>query len=392
MLGLPLLLILGAHPQDGPDADLRLAIEPGAARLAVTLNLVFVDEYVDPFREHEPLLHPEEYGLAEELGFDLIRGAATLTVDGIEVTPTLAGFEVSPPDPDLVLHFPRFGTRAMTKLRWSVEYPLKQPPEVVDFEWGLYPPDEISAVGPEIPALEIVAHVKGEGRSRRITLTESGPKVRWESDPDAAKARFLSVPPPPAGGGKLPWIFFGAAIVSLVAGRKQGVIPAGAMVVLGFLFLDGSASALEAEEANEVFTPLHTNLYRAFDYTRREDVYDALARSVHGDLLDELYDQVYASLIQAEEGGAVSEVMEVRHLGDSRFEEAEFDAGPGFRMDSRWQVDGAVFHFGHSHWRTNEYEARFGVAHTPEGWRLVEHEMQSAIRVDSAPMEEGEDL
>ena len=137
-----LALAAGLHPQDGPDADVRLTVEPDAARLQVTLNLVFLDEYVGPFREDDHNLHEAEHELAREVGFELLRDAVTLSIDGVEVTPRVVAFDVAPPDPDLVPYFPRFGTRAMTKLRWVLEYPAKSPPGEVDLAWTLFPPDD----------------------------------------------------------------------------------------------------------------------------------------------------------------------------------------------------------------------------------------------------------
>ena len=66
--------------------------------------------------------------------------------------------------------------------------------------------------------------------------------------------------------------------------------------------------------AETIFTPLPRDIYRAFDYVEEGEIYDALARSVQGDLLDELYQQVYRSLIMHEEGGAVSRVQAVRSV------------------------------------------------------------------------------
>jgi len=66
--------------------------------------------------------------------------------------------------------------------------------------------------------------------------------------------------------------------------------------------------------------------------------------------------------------------------------DAEIDGAPGFRLETRWQGDGAVFHFGHSHWRTNEYGARVAVARTTDGWRIAAHDVFLAERVDSAPL------
>lgn len=393
-MGPALLLALagGLHPQDGPDADVRLAIEPDAARLSVTLNLVFLDEYVEPFREDDMVLQAAEHDLARALGFELLSEQVTLAVDGVRVTPRDESFDVAPPDPALIPHFPRHGTRAMTKLRWVLEYPLKASPGQIELTWSMFPEDEVAAVGPEIPRLEIVAHVKGQGRTERTTLTEDGNRLVWRSDPDAP-SRFLDVPEPAAGGAFPAWPAWAlwVAAAGLLLTRRPVLAGAGLALAGVGLFVHGRAGeagpVLEPEQAVAVFEPLHRNLYRAFDYTRREDVYDALARSVAGDLLDELYDQVYGSLVQAEQGGAVSEVQGVRHLELEPLDlETHLLGAPGFTLRGRWQVDGAVFHFGHSHWRTNEYAARFGVARTEDGWRIAEYQVQEAVRVDAAPL------
>ena len=54
----------------------------------------------------------------------------------------------------------------------------------------------------------------------------------------------------------------------------------------------------------------------------------------------------------------------------------------GFTVRCKWQVDGAVYHWGHGHFRTNEYEARFLVIATDRGWRLAGDELLSQRRVD----------
>jgi hypothetical protein len=152
------------------------------------------------------------------------------------------------------------------------------------------------------------------------------------------------------------------------------------------LFNGGDALPSHSQ-ARAVFEPLHTNIYRAFDFTNQSDVYDSLARSVHGDLLDELYNQIHEGLVMQEEGGAVSEVQDLR-LKDLLIESVGLDdtGSPTFSARCQWEVDGAVFHSNHSHWRTNQYEARYGVAATASGWRIVAHEILAARRVDAGPI------
>ena len=57
------------------------------------------------------------------------------------------------------------------------------------------------------------------------------------------------------------------------------------------------------------------------------------------------------------------------------------DDAAGFEVDTRWNVEGQVFHWGHSHTRTNRYRAKYLVVATSEGWRLrssevLEHERE----------------
>ena len=65
---------------------------------------------------------------------------------------------------------------------------------------------------------------------------------------------------------------------------------------------------IEDEQAVQVFTQLHKNMFRAFDYNQETDVYDALANSVDGELLRRLYLDVNRSLQIKEQGGAAARV------------------------------------------------------------------------------------
>ena len=149
----------------------------------------------------------------------------------------------------------------------------------------------------------------------------------------------------------------------------------------------GNQDLPSSSEAEQIFLPLHANIYRAFDYTAESDIYDALAQSVDGPLLDTLYNQVYRGLIMQEEGGAVSRVMAVRpvELAVESIGILPDDGRPGFDVLARWQVDGKVTHWGHSHERTNEYQARYTVLQTDQGWRIGGSQVQEQLRVSATP-------
>ena len=163
-----------------------------------------------------------------------------------------------------------------------------------------------------------------------------------------------------------------AAAVMIVGGAlTTGVSP------IEFESPFGSGTRLPTEqEAMAVFEPLHANIYRAFDYVDDSEIYDALAASVEGELLDRLFNAIFRGLILQEEGGAVCRIDEVRPI-ESRIESIGVldDDAVGFTVWLRWQVAGSVAHWGHSHSRTNQYEARYTVAESENGWRIRDNEV-----------------
>jgi hypothetical protein len=101
---------------------------------------------------------------------------------------------------------------------------------------------------------------------------------------------------------------------------------------------------------------LIANVYRAFDFRDDSDVYDALATSVKGELLRDLYLRIKRSLLVAEQGGALSQVssIEIRSIEhDTKSRDKE--------MLVQWQVTGTTEHWGHIHTRTSEYRARMKI-------------------------------
>lgn len=131
--------------------------------------------------------------------------------------------------------------------------------------------------------------------------------------------------------------------------------------------------SLEDEQARQVFAQLHKNMFRAFDYRHESDVYDALAKSVDGELLRELYLDVNESLIVKEQGGAVAQVNEVNLLdgSSSNINFTSDEDTPGFGYRCKWNLIGTIEHWGHIHERTNEYDAEFQVKVRDNGWKIT---------------------
>ncbi|MCH2181896.1 MAG: hypothetical protein MK108_07815 [Mariniblastus sp.] len=134
------------------------------------------------------------------------------------------------------------------------------------------------------------------------------------------------------------------------------------------------------EEASSVFAQLHKNIFRAFDYRNEEEIYNALAQSVDGDLLRDLYLKIIESLKVKEQGGAVSNIREVKIVEgtplppDTERSQSNGAAAdrPGFGFRSQWDLIGTVEHWGHIHERTNKYDARFQVELIDDQWKITE--------------------
>ena len=131
---------------------------------------------------------------------------------------------------------------------------------------------------------------------------------------------------------------------------------------------------VSSEQASQVFTQLHKNIFRAFDYRNEEEIYNALAQSVDGELLRDLYLKIIESLKVKEQGGAVSNIREVKIVAGSPLA-SDPDSGlsdrPSFGFRSQWDLVGTVEHWGHIHERTNQYDARFQIELIDDQWKIT---------------------
>ena len=142
------------------------------------------------------------------------------------------------------------------------------------------------------------------------------------------------------------------------------------------------AMTLSTAEASELTSALLRHLYRAFDFRAESDIYDALAQSVDGELLQTLYLQIQQSLKIQEQGGAIARVQDVRLVDAEVIDSGGGPQGmPQFDIKSRWRVTGTVEHWGHRHTRENEYEAILAVSAQPEGWKITAYTLLDEQRV-----------
>mgnify|MGYP006283200895 CR=1 FL=1 len=133
--------------------------------------------------------------------------------------------------------------------------------------------------------------------------------------------------------------------------------------------------------AEQVFRTLHKNVYRAFDYRTESAIYDALAHSVAGELLAQLYLDIRRGVEIENEGGARTRIREVE-IVDGAVLPAR-DEEYGFRYDCRWTVTGTVEHWGHIHSRKNLYQATFEIGVRDEAWKITEVSVTNQERLET---------
>lgn len=407
-----------AHPQDGPHIDYRITITERGVGYSIGINLAFIDFLAHTNRESPEAISGAEGDAVIAALLDHLRTNCPVMINGQGVEPIVESTVLNAdPDPAMVAIFPRTGMRGLIRANVVLHYPSPEPPRTVDMTWDGYPQDLVSGeLGPDgmPPQMAIEAQLRSDGKLRLVRFGTTTPTLTWTA-PDHEEDPFAALPPVPTGEGSLamtlPLITFGAAaiaglcLVLSAATMSRGKTPvatglvAGVMIVAAGLTIDvrlpvpGTSSPtpeLTDEQKRSIFEPLHANLYLAFDYADESDVYDALERSVDGPLLEEFYRQIFASLIQAEQGGVLGIVTDVQRSGLDILPAggATETSTPAFTVRHVWDVEGTVYHWGHSHSRVNEYEAEFDIAATQAGWRIVGQRVLSQRRIDDPTLED----
>ena len=250
---------------------------------------------------------------------------------------------------------------------------------------------------------EVIAVFTAFGRKKYVVFNVSEPGYVWHADGRTRRADLMAVVPNAAektiGVPMVPMVA-GALLLSLLlavraAKMSRGFAAVALVIVLiagvagqnvGRLeikpFWRGGMEMPDEAEAKEIFAALHRNVYRAFDYETEDSIYDALAQSVSGELLDQIYNDVYQGLILSEEGGAICKIERVEIL-ENKMQAATDERGADlqFSMSCKWRVLGLVEHWGHVHRRINEYSAIYTLTPSGNQWKISGVDMTDQQRV-----------
>jgi hypothetical protein len=126
---------------------------------------------------------------------------------------------------------------------------------------------------------------------------------------------------------------------------------------------------LREKDARSILTGLLWNTYRALDFRREDDVYDKLAVSVTGELITDIYLQHRKRLELADQGGARARVQDVELLNLGQLGSSAEDLKLTFQCT--WVVAGSVGHWGHTHWRRNQYEGQITLKPIENAWKIT---------------------
>lgn len=252
---------------------------------------------------------------------------------------------------------------------------------------------------------EVIAISELMGRRSFLTFTPDEPEYVWHSDVKARRGHGMGVVPSAVQKTiQLPLVSIAATvllILFLAAAARSGKMPRGLVAGAALLILlvgivgrgvgrvemkqfwRGGVEIPAEPQAKEIFAVLHRNVYRAFDYDTEDAIYDALAQSVSGELLDEIYTDVYQSLVLQDQGGAICKIENVEIL-ESKMMASDPDVENGsaeFRMSCQWVVKGLVEHWEHAHRRVNKYGAVYTLKPFGDSWRIDDVEMNEQERI-----------
>ncbi len=254
----------------------------------------------------------------------------------------------------------------------------------MEFEWLWFAP------GQE----RLIVEIASRGRPSARALTPAAGKARWKLDEDIPLPRLQSVPEV-TRLEHMPiryFVFPGLAMVvyaATVVIRRKTKSP----YWVGWLLVGGTAACFAAlkvrvtelvlpsgPDRDELVYTLLRNTYHAFDFRDESTIYDTLERSVSGPLLEQVYLEMRSSLELENAGGPRVRVNEIA-LRECHDTDSQGLPEGSFKTRAEWVTIGEVTHWGHTHERTNKYEAEVTISSGSEVWKISSLDLLNEERV-----------
>ena len=312
-----------------------LYIEDHEVRHEILIPLLTLEKSLPLNRAQTDFLTVSEQDAVRPLIEKFFASGNPVEVDGVRLAPIVDRCDF------YGVNFPDFAQLterkpvAMSSARVGIilTYPLAVAPRKLRLTWDRF--------HKSLWAIDIV--VFSEDAACRKTLSRIGSNnvFEWSSPHDSPVTRERALAPVVAGLPKFPTIRVPIlTLVLLVTGlvsvlrmyrRKLSQTAMWMTMCLmcvatmtwvfdagSFTMRWGSPQEVSDDEARRVVRQLLSNVYDAFRFRGEDEVYDALAVSTSGDLLQDLYLQIQQSLRMAEQGGAVARVKQVDIIDTDR--------------------------------------------------------------------------
>ena len=147
-------------------------------------------------------------------------------------------------------------------------------------------------------------------------------------------------------------------------------VPLGIVALAGaFRFARTIPVLPESDGASDLVYSLLRNTYHAFDFRDESEIYEILEESISGPLLESVYLQVRKGLELEIQGGPRVRIKGI-DLRECQVIAKNDDSGE-FDVQSEWVAVGDVNHWGHSHLRTNRYQASLRIKAVNSAWKIT---------------------
>lgn len=361
-----------------------ISIEPYEVRQTFVVRL---DALMPDFVAATPEIKAADRELVLQQALTMLEGKCPLTLDG-EATPLALAHERSEfirSDPKLSIVTDDREIIPANEAVMAIVFAASRSgfPRSATVTWDLFP----------VGTKEVELTFRSPSDKKPFTVSQDQPVATWQVPETESLPQLEKLPLPPAQPRlsiPLLSIVLGiiAAIIALLSKRLGestprafGLLVVGALVAAFACWKIGRLSishpfekppTVTAEQADEITYALLINLYHAFDYREEEAIYDTLAKSVSGDLLERIYLEIHRSLILEDQGGAKVRIKNVDLRRCIPAPLTDDGADPrGFHADSEWVAIGDVTHWAHTHTRLNRYSADLTIAPVNGAWKMT---------------------
>ncbi len=361
-----------------------VTIEPLEVRHEILVSVSSLASWLELEGQNKQFLEIEEQEALKQRLSELLSKANPIKIDGVTVEPIVdrINFVTVGAKGTLAREMPIREKLDQAIVGVVLAYLTPTVPEEVVLQWDLFSP-QVKAIATTITDPET---------SKTQWLRPEQPLALWQNElPNFAlpSIEAIAVQAPQLPFPVVSVLLIVSALLLDTVGLRTGSQPKRSLLRVTRIILPVAIFAYplvvwsiplrlpfqskpSPTQAAFILDSLLTNVYRAFEFRNEEDIYDKLAISVTGEQLTEIYLESRRSLEVENRGGARAQVEEVDVT-----EVTSVSSAPGGKIivQAEWRVGGSVSHFGHTHFRHNQYVALVTMSFSDSVWKINEIEL-----------------